>query len=384
MKTHHIYPVLLCCLWLILPGYPVTAGGNDIVPAMTVRVDTTQTNVRAVFNLVLGYLNSRPDSLYDNPFWSEIEKSKYPEPYCARHWLYPSAGITQSYPPRILSIEPERDYYCCRIFYYAENLEPPYAASNPWALQSLYAKLENNTWRLFDPIRVRTTNWPRTKIGRVEYIYPLDHAFNTELASHTAALVDSLATELGCPVDFDIEFYVEETLDGLNALVGLDFTLNVSAGRAMVPNHMILTSSGTEWYPHELVHVVINGRPVHSMLSEGIASLIGGTGEKNFAQLVGELEAVWERNDSLEVQDFLDQWYQEGSFTHYNAAGAVLCRAAIDKGGDAALQDLLFSGTTNEEFWHAVERVFGIDRTEVTAMVRAKTREYSEMELQPH
>src|SRR3990172_4377767 len=75
---------------LILATNDGVGQSQHIVPSYTVRVDTIQSEVREVLRLFEMYLNSRPDSLYDNPFWSDRDKSRHPDFYAARAWIFSS------------------------------------------------------------------------------------------------------------------------------------------------------------------------------------------------------------------------------------------------------------------------------------------------------
>ncbi|RZL06323.1 MAG: hypothetical protein EOO62_19135, partial [Hymenobacter sp.] len=74
---YHVFPTggnwlryLLVARWLL--GIHPTAQGQ--VPVrLTARVDTTQATTKAIYQLLVQYLNSRPDSLYANPYWQAAE-----------------------------------------------------------------------------------------------------------------------------------------------------------------------------------------------------------------------------------------------------------------------------------------------------------------------
>ena len=41
------------------------------------RVDTTNIEVKEVLELYENYINSQPDSIYDNPYWNSEEKARF-------------------------------------------------------------------------------------------------------------------------------------------------------------------------------------------------------------------------------------------------------------------------------------------------------------------
>ena len=98
---------------------------------ITVRVDTTDADIKAVYDLWRKFLSSNPDSAIDSSLWNQKELKRYSDPYAARSWIYNSERIIKSFPPLLLSIEKEGKFYVIRTLYYSEGLEEPYKGSNP-------------------------------------------------------------------------------------------------------------------------------------------------------------------------------------------------------------------------------------------------------------
>ena len=107
---------------------------------ITVRVDTPDADIKAVYELWRKFLSSNPDSAIDTSLWNKKEVKRYGDAYAARNWIYNSQNIIKSFPPLLLSIEKEGKFYAIRTLYYSEGLEEPYKSSNPWALQTMYAR----------------------------------------------------------------------------------------------------------------------------------------------------------------------------------------------------------------------------------------------------
>lgn len=353
--------------------------GEDqrIVPSLTVRVDTTQLEIRQLFHLFENYVNSRPDSLYDNPYWSERDKSRYPGPYFAQSWIYPNQDILYSFSPKALSIEREEDYYVIRVLYYREGLEEAYRGSNPWAIQRLYAAKENGEWRLFDPLYITTASWPRKQVGPLLYIHHPEHIFQAAQAERQADFVDSVEKALALPKIDAIEFYLTNQVDELARIAGLDFILGTTTGRSHAANRQVLSALGSEWYPHEIAHIVFRNYRASYLLNEGIATLLGGTMGIPFDTLVRELATYLEENDTISFQYMLDHPFQAGSTRHFYTTGAVICKVALEKGGEKALKELLSSGQNQIELYYALLKTLGWPKEKMTELWRKKTLEYA-------
>jgi hypothetical protein len=77
---------------------------NDIEITVHNRVDTTRKEVN--ITLWKNYLSSKPDSIYNNPYWNGSEKKKYKDFDFTRQFIYivPSEKILNFYIPTILSV----------------------------------------------------------------------------------------------------------------------------------------------------------------------------------------------------------------------------------------------------------------------------------------
>lgn len=73
MKAKPISLILTAILLILFTG----SAFGQVKSYLTARVDTTQREVKAVYELIGNYINSNPDSLYNNPYWNEDEVDYY-------------------------------------------------------------------------------------------------------------------------------------------------------------------------------------------------------------------------------------------------------------------------------------------------------------------
>ncbi len=175
---------LLVLLIATLHASQTFAQSKKIDVTIHSRVDTGDSEVQAVADLWVNYLNSTPDSLYDNPYWNKEEKLKFSDFDLSRVYLYPfsSNQLLLYFKPTILSIEKEGKHYAIRTIFAADNLDGDYRKSNPWCITKLYAIKEEGEWKLKNALPILTQNWKRTTIGKITFIYPPEHTFNQDLA----------------------------------------------------------------------------------------------------------------------------------------------------------------------------------------------------------
>src|SRR4051812_21544720 len=69
------------------------------------RVDTSKKEINEIATLWANYLNSEPDSVYDNPYWNEAEKKRFNDFDLSRLFIYqfPSRQLLNYYKPTVLS-----------------------------------------------------------------------------------------------------------------------------------------------------------------------------------------------------------------------------------------------------------------------------------------
>ena len=77
---------------------------DDIPISYSYRIDTV--NDKAV-KLWTNYLQSRPDSIYENPFWLEIDRNDRFSFDPARIWIFQNQEMIKTYKPIIYSYESE-------------------------------------------------------------------------------------------------------------------------------------------------------------------------------------------------------------------------------------------------------------------------------------
>lgn len=354
-------------------------GNNKVEVTLTARVDTSDAEIKEIVNLWINYLSSNPDSVYDNPYWNEEEKRKYHYFDLASKLMYqmPSEHLLSVYKPIILAVEPEKGKYSIRTLFYAEGLEPPYKSSNPWCSLRVYAELENGVWKLRNALPVLTENWKRKEIGKITFIYPYNHTFNEELARKSVDFCDSIAQVFNFPDWKPFEYYITHSRDELGTLLGFDyFFAGITTGIGYPKNGLLFSGFGTEWYPHELVHMIVESqKDRHQMINEGFATWLGGQKGKSFEENLLDLAKVLSTNDTLTFDDILNNrvWIPGAYYT----TGAVLCEMMYEKGGASAIKFILDSVNNNSELYESIVKILGIKKEDFNKAWRKKVLEYA-------
>ncbi|KEO75212.1 hypothetical protein [Anditalea andensis] len=352
---------------------------NKIEVEIHSRVDMTKIEIRAIANLWINYLNSEPDKISDNPYWNEEEKNLYEGFDLSRNLLYqfPSGQLLRHFKPKILSIEKEGDNYGIRTMYSAEGLEGEYRKSNPWAIQKLYAVQENSEWRLKNSLPIITADWNRKTVGKISFIYPHNHKFNQELADKANQFCNQISREFNFPEWEPFDFYITHSGDELGKLLNFDFFFaGYTTGIGMNEKRMLLSGFGSEYYPHEFVHLIVPKFERHSLIDEGFATWKGGAGGgKTFEESAILLANELTDNNTVSFSDIIDKkWGWQ--YTAYYTTGAILCHAAYENGGIRLVNELLQIPDDRDNLIDNLCSIFNIEKTEFEAFWRVEVLKF--------
>jgi hypothetical protein len=371
--------IISICLFLFLLSTNQTFGQHTKVDVtIHSRVDTTHSEIKEVAALWTNYLNAKPDSIYDNPYWNNAEKLKFRDFDFSQAYLYqfPSNQLSEYYKPTILSIEKEGENYGIRTIFSADGLQGAYRRSNPWCITKLYAVKENGEWRLKNALPIITENWNKKALGKITFIYPPHHKFNEELATKAILFCNEISAEFQFPEWKPFCFYITDSGDELGKLLNFDFFFaGYTTGIGMNDNRMLLSGLGSAYYPHEFIHLIIPKQERHWIIEEGFATWKGGTMGKTFNEVAVTLANQIDVNDSITFTDVLNKkwgWQYAAFYT----TGAIFCKAAYDKGGVTLVKKLLETPNDNEKLIETICKLFEIEKEAVGTFWRREVLKF--------
>jgi hypothetical protein len=349
---------------------------------MAPRVDTTDAEVKAVYRTWRAYLSARPDSIYDNPYWSDRDQERYHDFDLSRRWTY---GYTVSgrpihelygVTPRVLSIEPRGSEYVIRTLWAAEN---PSETDHIYSLQRVYARREDGRWKLHNALPHVTEDWKHYTTESITYTYPPDFDFDTDRAEQAVAFADSLRRRFDVSEQEPIAYYVAPSYAEMARLVGLDYAWDGNDGLVYPKNRQVFSGNGSVADRHELVHAVLapeDGQR-HSFVEEGIATYLGGFGDQPAAAVIDDLAEKVSEDSDLTFERILAGRRVRARV--YYAAGAVLCKMVEEEGGVEALKTLLRSASTEAQMRRTVAEVMGVAPDDIAAAWREHLYRYGDV-----
>lgn len=356
-------------LLYILCLYAGTAA-SQVTPDVVSSVDTSNTDIKEIYEVYKNYLNSRPDSAYVNPYWNDDEKpivGKLPSDrfFIANGWI--GKSIT-GYKWTVLAID---KYYGNDSIYRIRalaNAPAKYAMwngrlYNPPFITVHYAVMTNKGWKLKNAIGVETRTWKQYNTKYIHYIFPPEFKFNTALAnkadSFCTALVDTFKIKDVKPFDY----YITTGTEQMGRLYNMEYWEAPTMGYTEFDNRIIVSARATEYHIHEFVHMLLP-RSKNTMVEEGIATYFAGTGSASMQKAVSDFsDEIW-HNDTLTFSDIYKHRYfhMYDSYPFY-VTGAVVCGLVYDERGMAGLKEMIDCPSDSEEdFEKTVLKLLNMDK----------------------
>jgi hypothetical protein len=342
--------------------------------ALGYGVDTTSSPSREILTLWKDYLTVPSDSLRAR-LWSATERFDGTHydlvgPYVYQGFQHftvvdvvPAVGLPHTFVIRTL----------------ISAVEDSSQDVRPLALYRVYATQEDGRWVLANALPRTTRDWQRTTVGKVTFVYPQTHRFDTQLGKASSVFVDSLAHAFGLPEPEPITYYFTDDLQETLRMLGLEFFPlggDALGGRSNVyVRHVYVGSSVRgESYLHELAHIILNPEIVpgtSGVLVEGLMTWTGGSAGQRYDELVPRLAQYLLDHPDLTLERILrDPPKRVGTLDVGYVGPAVLCKMVFDRGGLARLRALLSAGRDPDATLSAAAQLLGVPSARLNSLWR--------------
>ena len=344
-------------------------------------IDTADADISQVISLWRNYLNSHPDSSYDNPYWAGSEKKRYTKfDFLNTAYFNPSFYyLLPFHKTTVMSISKIDSVFVIRTLF-ASVTDSGFC--RPFCITLVAAAREDGQYRLCNILPISTRRWQRENVGSITFIFPPSHHFNRELAQRMNDFVDSL-TAMWNVKPHPTDFYLADDLSDIMRMRGFDFYAGEgynrgTGGVADIANSIVFGAGQDEWYPHEFVHVYVNPLfpNAHNYFLEGYAALLGGSRGHEILWHMKRIEQYLEEHPELDLNDLLGFGHFDGITDPKYVFGGLLCDMALQKGGLPALKRLMSFGSHEKDFYLAIESHFGVQQQDLNKFIRAGLKEY--------
>lgn len=333
--------------------YPLFAQDNTdpISLLISSRVDTTSEEIRSVIKLYENYYRSKPDSVYDNPYWNKKEKALYKDFDFSRISIFQGGmdanSLFQYFSPFVLSVEKIGAKYQIRVLFSSATTDPKYAGSKVWCIQKLNAVKEGQSWVLENLIVELSKGWSSKKSGFIDYRFPPTHEFDVQEAGRAGSFCDEIIRRFNPGYDGSFKYYITSSKDDMGLLENFDYYfVGITTGKAR--EGMILTAKGNEFYPHEFIHKLLPTNPKRNfVVEEGLAQFLGTKENKEeYESLMNKLAVdLEERSETINFKSVISQSVRFNGYQTAYPAGAAICEIVHGLSGDPGLQQLLMADT---------------------------------------
>lgn len=365
---------------LLFPTF--TSFGQSVT--VNYDIDTNVFKVSEPLNLWLDFLKTEDDSL-GSKYWNSREVKKYGK---ASYFLIEKElqfGMDNylkllSYSSiKILSIKKIKEYF--KITSIME-FKPKENTCNVQYIFHVYAGMENGELKLFNPLEINTKlNFNTTTIGYIKYHYPKFHHFNYELAKKQNDYLVELSKNFKVKTD-TVDYYFTNTSSELLRARGFDFLIGnsgeeIPSGKADSENRIVYASGIGEYYPHELIHVLLNPHfpNCHLWINEGVATYFGMSRGKELDWHLKKLNKHLLEHPEINLNNMLELKSLDQYTDYRYVLGGLIIKKAFEKGSYELVNKMMNAGKKDTYFYSAIEKYLGIKRQELNTIIRQELKE---------
>jgi hypothetical protein len=238
----------------------------------------------------------------------------------------------------------------------------------PLALIRVYAVRQGDRWVFSNALPRLTRAWRRVPVGGFTYVLAPGYIFHVAKARGATAFVDSVAKAFGIKAPSGVEYYLTESPDEMNRILGIDWVPSLTDGGAFSsgPNRLIVSGDPRqgEDYRHELAHIALSQwsvRGVHPFVWEGVATWLGGTLGMSGAETQRTYAGFLKAHPDVTLDGVMHATTDQG----FRPAGAAFVRLIYARAGIAGVKALLEAGSSEQDLRAVAERTLGMKWTDV-------------------
>lgn len=343
-------------------------------------LDTIDVERKVVLRLWTDYLHSKPDSIYDNPYWDFNDKNHYKSYDLIKSEGYINPSLYYfKFDNRILSLTKTDNGFIIKIMFVTKR-------SNVFAIINVLAVKKEGKYYLSNFQHVYTSNWLTKQVGLITYHYFPEYKFDTTRAKEANEFLSNLGNKFGFKFD-TVEYFICRDCDDIYRVKGFDFIFTMGNASECgfydkFNNIVYATSLVGENHQHELVHEINNYFPkAHYLLLAGISAYWGGENANNHKPLIYHIKRI---NDYLKLHPEVDlnkpaDFYFLDEITNPQyVIGALICDKALREGGIDKLKKIFNCGLSDDELMLIFEKELGLKKDSLNQYFRNRIKEIAE------
>lgn len=346
-----MYRGLITIFFLHYVFVPITIQASESgIPAVRVmqRIDTSNPTVRVILAAWVDSLATWRSIQTGTTEWN-IDKtsSAFAQKKLVLDWFGQSGDIIKTYPPTIMSIEPNEDVWFVRTLFATVDTHSGHVIPLG-ILRTVFSIDDNKKPQVDNPYNSWIKNWNVVRIGPISFYHPHEKVLSRERMDGAVRYMESVSRMFDVEPPTSITMVVARNRDEMCNLLGIEFYAFPPTGIAYPEFSLIISGLNDPYYPHEITHVVLREleKDAHPIIREGVATWLGGSINDNLAQLV---VMYLEGTPQQDIPSFV------GLFTNPDISqddqyvlGAVVCEAIAQRHGVNAIKRLLAAKSTSE------------------------------------
>jgi len=357
-------------LTLIFIGLTISSFAQKVT--YNYLIDTSNIEVKKVQKLFEDYIHSRPDSIYNNPFWSDTDKEIKGHFDILYGEFQPS--LYMGFPIHILSIKSNNGVFEIKaMFSSCREDNKPYVL----AIMNYIAKKDNNEYKLSNYLYESRAKWNKQKIGLITFYFPLYHQFDTLKANRLNDFSFELCKNLKIkPTEY--EYYFSDEYDELQKLKGIDYCIGMggeSKPTGIGGNFRAFISGLGEDNFHEPFHILMGDNfKCHMWANEGAATYFGGSRGKDMIWHLSKVNEYLNSNENIDLNNLLTLRTLDEYTDFRYAIGGFVVQLVFEKGGWTLLRQFLNSGNTDNDYYLSIEKCLGVKRKDLNSFLRQEIK----------
>lgn len=326
---------------------PTRLSSTDLRIAAT--VDTSLAVDQEAIACLRRFFVQKLDTAASNDYWYPGDLEEYGGLYSEILYAeFDSVGDLR-YPPVLIAITEEEGQRLLTVEWRRKDGADAHA--DPHLGFTFLVKQSPEGVRLALPLEHYTRNWSRQQVGTVTYIVSPEHRFDPEKAREQQRMIDRLAAFFEVPV-FPIRYF--SYAGPLDLFTTKGFThhplMHAHSSGGMVDGIRNLhAGNGKDIYVHEVVHLYSHRRTADTppLLEEGLATLIGGSVERDYAWHRANMARYLVADTALDLRDRCNTYARDDIFTDTSVPymiGALLCEHLLRTEGKEGLFQVMDAG----------------------------------------
>lgn len=248
-----------------------------------------------------------------------------------------------------------------------------------YAIFNICAKKDSSGYKLYNYFNLNKPSLLHSRIGEIDYYYPMNFAFNSSKATETANFYSKISSIYSGNIRRNLTYIIANNFNEANNLIGFDQSIVTSsspyAGYS-IKNQGIILSCRIDHF-HEIVHSVFFSRfpNTPALFNEGIATYYGGTGGFTLPSLISQFKEYIKNNPQTNLSNLnnLDQ-VKENRTNNFYILGAILVDYAIKNGGPQKIINIFNHSSdkqlSSDDPWQAIENELGIKKDQFDTFIK--------------